>query len=67
MLWKLETDKNTDKNARESNNSDQTDSDDDTEGNIKIVERELNESSPPFPLLCIILMDQTYLLLKWLI
>ena len=45
MLWKLLTDKN----ARESNNSDQTDSDDDIEGNDKFRERELNESSPPFP------------------
>ena len=49
MLWKLLTDKNTDKNARESNDSDQTDSDDEIEGNDKFRERELNESSPPFP------------------
>ena len=45
VLWKLLTNKNTDKNARESNNSHQIDSDDDVEGN----ERELNQSSPPFP------------------
>ena len=49
LLWKLLTDKNTDKNARESNNSDQTDSNDDIEGNNKFKERELKESSPPFP------------------
>ena len=49
VLWKLLTDRNTDKNARESNNSDQTDSDDDLEGNDKFKERELNKSSPPFP------------------
>ena len=48
MLWKLLTDKNTDKNIRESNNSDQTDSDDDIEGNYKFKEREYSESSPPF-------------------
>ena len=40
VLWKLLTDKNTDKNIRESNNSDQTDSDDDIEGNYKFKERE---------------------------
>ena len=45
MLWKLLTDKN----ARESNNRDQTDSDDDGEGNDKFKERELKESSSPFP------------------
>ena len=49
MLWKLETDKNTDKNARESNNSDQTDSDDDIEGNDEFKERKLRESFSPFP------------------
>ena len=59
MLWKLLIDKN----ARESDNSDQTDSDDDIEGKDKFKERELNESSPPFPLSWIILMDQTYLLI----
>ena len=36
------------KSARESNNSDQTDSDD-IEGNDKFNERELYESSPLFP------------------
>ena len=45
MLWRLPTDKNT----RESNNSDQTDSDDDIDGNDKFKERELKESSWPFP------------------
>ena len=49
MLQKLLTDKNTDKNARESNSSDQTDSDDDIEGNDKFKEREMNKSSRPFP------------------
>ena len=43
------SDENTDKNARESNNSDQTDSDDDIEGNDEFKERELTEPSPPFP------------------
>ena len=37
VLWKLLTDKN----ARESNIRDQTDSDDDIEGNYKFKEREL--------------------------
>ena len=37
-----------DKNAGESNNRDQTDSDDDIEGNDKFEERELKESSSPF-------------------
>ena len=45
MLWKLLTDKN----ARESSNSDQTDSDDDIEGNNKFKERKLKESSSPSP------------------
>ena len=45
VLWKLLTDKN----ARESSNSDQTDSDDDIEGNNKFKERELKESSSPSP------------------
>ena len=45
VLWKLLTDKN----ASESNNSDQTDSDDDIEGNDKFKERELKESSSTFP------------------
>ena len=49
VLWKLLTDKNTDMNAKEPNNSDQTDSDDDIEGDDKFKERELNESSLPFP------------------
>ena len=44
VLWKLLTDKN----ARESNNRDQTDSDDDIEGNDKFKERELKESSSHF-------------------
>ena len=38
----------TDKGDRESNNSDQTDSDDDIEYKDKFKERELKESSPPF-------------------
>ena len=59
MLWKLLTDKN----ARESNSSDQTDSDDDIDGNDKFKERELNESSAP----CMMLMDQIDLLVKLLI
>ena len=45
LLWKLLTDQN----VSESNNSDQTDSDDDIEGNDKFKERELKESSSPFP------------------
>ena len=49
MLWKLLTDKNIVKDAREANKSDETYSDDDIEGNDKFKERELNESSPPFP------------------
>ena len=43
VLWKLLTGKN----ASESNNSDQTDSDDDIEGNDKFKEKELKESSSP--------------------
>ena len=38
----------TDKSVGESNNSDQTDSDDDIEGNYKFKERELKESSSLF-------------------
>ena len=45
VLWRLLIDKN----ARESYNSDQTDSDDDIDGNDKFKERELKESSSPFP------------------
>ena len=45
VLWELLTDKN----ARESKNRDQTDSDDDIEGNGKFKERELKESSSHFP------------------
>ena len=45
VLWKLLTDKN----AQESNNRDQMDSDDDIEGNDKFKERELKESSSHFP------------------
>ena len=45
VLWKLLTDKN----AGESNNRDQTDSDGDIEGNGKFTEGELNESSSAFP------------------
>ena len=45
VLWKLLTDKN----AQESNNINQTDSDDDIEGNDKFKERELKESSSHFP------------------
>ena len=44
VLWKLLTDKN----AGESNNRDQTDSDDDIESNDKFKEKELKESSSPF-------------------
>ena len=39
----------TDKNASESNSSDQTDSDDDIESNGKFKQRELKESYSPFP------------------
>ena len=42
MLWKLLADKNTKKNASESNNSDQIDSYDDVEANDQFNERELN-------------------------
>ena len=45
MLWKLLTGKN----ARESNNKDQTDSNNDIEGGDKFKERELKESSLHFP------------------
>ena len=45
LLWRLLTDKN----ARESNNSGQTDSDDDIDGNDKFIERKLEESSSPSP------------------
>ena len=45
MLWKLLTNKN----ASESNNSDETDSDENIEGNDKFKERELKESFSPFP------------------
>ena len=45
VLWRLLIDKN----ARDSYNSDQTDSDDDKDGNDKFKERELKESSSPFP------------------
>ena len=38
-----------DKNAKESNISDQTEISDDIEGNDKFKERELEESSSPFP------------------
>ena len=48
VLWKLLTDKNTDKNAGESNSNDQNDSDDDIEGNDKFKEREFNQSFLPF-------------------
>ena len=41
MLWKPSTSKN----ARESSNREQTDSDDDIEGNNKFKERNLLESS----------------------
>ena len=44
MLWKILTDKN----AKESNNIDHTDSQDDLEGNDKFNKRELKESSSPF-------------------
>ena len=43
VLWKLLSDKN----ARETNNSDQTNSDDDIERNDKFKERELKRSSSP--------------------
>ena len=49
VFWKLLTGKHTDKDARESNSSYQSDSDDDIEGNDKFKERELNKSSPTFP------------------
>ena len=39
----------TDKNARKSNSSDQTDNDDDIEGNYKFKERKLKEPFSPFP------------------
>ena len=45
MLWRFLTDKN----ARESNNSDQTVSHHDIDGNYKFKERELKESSSTFP------------------
>ena len=45
VLWKPLTDKK----AQESNNINQLDSDDDIEGNNKFKERELKESSSPFP------------------
>ena len=45
MLWRLLTDKN----AREFNDSDQTDSNDDIDGNDKFKERKPKESSSPFP------------------
>ena len=45
VLWKLLTDKN----AQESNNRDQTDSDDDIEGNDQFKDRELKESFSHFP------------------
>ena len=45
MLWRFLTDKN----ARESSNSDQTVSDHDIDGNYKFEERELKESSSTFP------------------
>ena len=63
VLWKLLTDKN----AQESNNIDQMDSDDDIEGNDKFKERELKESLHIFQPSCIMLMDQTYLPMKLLI
>ena len=44
VLWKLLSDKN----ARQSNNSDQTDSDDGMEGIDKFKERELKESPSLF-------------------
>ena len=43
--WRLLTGKN----AREFNNSDEIDSDDDIDGNDKVKERELKQSSLPFP------------------
>ena len=63
MLWRLLTDKN----ARDSNDSDQTDSEDDVDGNDKFKERDLKKSSWFFQLTCIILMDQTYHPVKLLI
>ena len=44
MLWKILTDKN----VKESNNTDHTDSQDDIEGNDKFNKRRLRESSLPF-------------------
>ena len=63
VLWKFLTDKN----AGESNNRDQSGSDDDIEGNDKFKERELKESSSHFQLSCVMLMDLTYLPVKFLI
>ena len=45
VLWKLLADRN----AQESNNIDQKDSDDDIEGNNKFKERKLKKSSSHFP------------------
>ena len=45
LLWNLLTDKN----SRQSNNSDQTNSDDDIDDNDKFKERKLKESPSPFP------------------
>ena len=50
-----------------SNNRDQVDSDDDVEGNDKFKERELNESSSPFPTVMYSVMDQTYIPVKLLL
>ena len=47
MLWQIMTSKNTDKNARKSNGSNETDRDDDMEINDKFKEREWNKSSQP--------------------
>ena len=56
VLWRLMNDKN----ARESNNSDQTDSDDDTNGYDKFKERELKESSSPFPTAMLMMVKHIY-------
>ena len=57
VLWKLLTDKN----ARESNNRDQTDSDDDIESNDKFKEKVQLKNK------FMMLMDQTYVPVKLLI
>ena len=52
VIWKFLINKN----ARDSNNCDQIDSDDDIDGNDKFTKREHKESSSPSP--TVMLMDQ---------